>query len=204
MSFIEQQKQRTLEMRQREENMYAKCRIEAFARSIPPSFRSWTLDAYREENGRDTVAMKLESFLLNPSQFLLFTGSIGAGKTAMSIATARALLGTGKYASATYVDMGSFLTTISTGYGVVPQDYLSTQILILDDLGAGSQEFTPSMKRAIFQLFDHRWSNPGLVTILTTNLGIQGIRNMLTGPVWDRVGSSMMVVPMSGDSRRGK
>lgn len=204
MSFIEQQKQRTLEMRQREENMYAKRRIEAFVRSIPPSFRSWTLDAYREENGRDTVAMKLESFLLNPSQFLLFTGSIGAGKTAMSIATARALLGTGKYASATYVGMGSFLTTISTGYGVVPQDYLSTQILILDDLGAGSQEFTPSMKRAIFQLFDHRWSNPGLVTILTTNLGIQGIRNMLTGPVWDRVGSSMMVVPMSGDSRRGK
>jgi DNA replication protein DnaC len=78
------------------------------------------------------------------------------------------------------------------------EPYLTTHLLLLDDLGAGKQ--TDWTGDSLYRLVDHRWAN-SLPSIFTTNLTAAN----LTAAVGDRIVSRLadaVRVPMKGADRR--
>ncbi len=142
---------------------------------------------------------------------LLFRGGTGLGKTFLSAAIARKLFSNG------------FSVTYDTVFGMISQfekskfskdqgerdeaaakvsHYLSSDLMILDDLGTEMQ--TSFSKSALYVLINSRLINK-LPTIISTNLTLDEIEELYTPQIYSRIQGEYLLLPFFGrDIRRIK
>ncbi len=136
--------------------------------------RKWELPREQQENIKRAFDIARE-FAETPRDWLVFTGTYGAGKThlASAIANFRAAQGH----SALFVVVPDLLDHLRATFN--PQSSLSfdkrfeevrrAPLLVLDDLGTESA--TPWAREKLYQIFDYRY-NAHLPTIITTAVNI--------------------------------
>ncbi|MDE0182827.1 MAG: ATP-binding protein [Caldilineaceae bacterium] len=116
------------------------------------------------------------AFAEEPSGWLLLTGGYGCGKTHLAAAVANQRLEVGRPATfAVAPDLldhlrMTFGPNSEASYDELFDEVRSTELLILDDLGAHSA--TPWAQEKLFQILNHRY-NSQLPTLLTTNQRIE-------------------------------
>lgn len=142
---------------------------------------------------------------------LLFRGGTGLGKTFLSAAIARKLFSNG------------YSVTYDTVFGMISQfekskfskdqgerdeaaakvsHYLSSDLMILDDLGTEIQ--TSFSKSALYVLINTRLINK-LPTIISTNLSMGEIEELYTPQIFSRIQGEYLLLPFFGrDIRRIK
>jgi DNA replication protein DnaC len=106
----------------------------------------------------------------NPSDWILFTGTFGCGKTHLAAAIANYRIQQGQ--SGLFIVVPDLLDHLRAAFNpnaVTPYDkrfeeVRNTPLLILDDLG--TQSATPWAQEKLYQLFNHRY-NARLPTIIT-------------------------------------
>ena len=120
-----------------------------------------------------TALKHARGFAEEPSDWLIFSGLPGTGKTHLAAAIANALLARCEpVCFVTVPDLLDHLRTTfapdsRTRYDRVFDAVRTAPVLILDDLG--SQSGTPWAQEKLFQLFNYRY-NARLPTVITSNL----------------------------------
>jgi DNA replication protein DnaC len=107
-----------------------------------------------------------------PSGWLVITGPYGCGKThiAAAIANKRDSMGDEDVLFVTVPDLLDYLRAAFSPNSTIPYDrrfdeIRKTHLLVLDDLGAESA--TPWAEEKLYQLFNYRYNNVQLMTIIT-------------------------------------
>ena len=124
-----------------------------------------------EEESLKEAFDKARAFAEDPRDWLLFTGTYGAGKTHLAAAIANYRMAQGH--PALFVVVPDLLDYLRATFGpqstvTFYQEFLEVRrapLLILDDLGTESA--TPWAREKLYQLFDYRY-NARLPTVITT------------------------------------
>lgn len=182
--------------------------------SIPLSLRGYDYDELMDNNWNGKISNisrnKVINYIKDPTPFLLLHGGSGLGKTIMGVEIIKKLISEEKITSAIYMDTPTLLHEMS--YSNHKQDLLRKtthpDLLLLDDVGAGSTEMTPTRKSGVWSIINKRWTD-GKKTIITTNLPITS-QNNVTGlqdwfgiSAWDRISDNLTDVIFKGNSMRG-
>lgn len=192
---------------------YRQLELQRWEDSIPTSLRGYDYDKLIETNwnGKLTVISrnKVVKYVKNPTPFLLLHGGSGLGKTVMGVEIIKKLLKEKRVRSALYIDTPTLLHEMS--YSDDRQNVLRRaihpDILLLDDVGAGSTELTATRKSAMWSIINNRWSENKL-TIITTNLsiasknGVTGLQDWFGTSAWDRISDNITECIFKGDSMR--
>lgn len=140
------------------------------------------------------------------SDNLLLIGKTGTGKTHISTAIAKTVIGKGfsvLYDSAQNIISDYENDRFKSGYGQyepLAAKYTECELLIIDDLGTEfSNQFTVS---CLYNLINTR-SNRGLSTIISTNLSAEELAAKYEGRIYSRiVGSDYKVLFFQGKDHR--
>lgn len=194
--------------------------VDRFDKSCPPRCADFPLRPVID-NGDDWSgtlskgdALKLRRYLESPRNFLVLVGPTGTGKSTLACAIARhLLLQSGR--AAMFISATQMLAQFSYGREngkVTGADVLETlahtPILIIDDLGSANEGMTAHQQRSLWALIDARWGDPSKVTIMTSNMAINGnlagigLSELLGESSWDRVRHEASVIQFSGESLR--
>ena len=173
------------------------------------SFDNFNLDWYKSDAElykRMTAILKraksfAKSFGKEPSNLLLI-GSTGTGKTHLSTAIAREVIGRGfdvLYDSAQNIVSAFETDRFKSGYGAyepIADKYLECDLLIIDDLGTEFvNQFTVS---CLYNLLNTR-QNQGLSTIISTNLSAEELPKKYDGRICSRIlGCDYELLPFGG------
>lgn len=114
-------------------------------------------------------------FAENPSDWLLYTGRFGTGKTHLAAAIANRVLESGN--EVIFQPVPDLLDQLRMGYGSTTESYedrfarfRTVPLLILDDLGAQSP--TPWAEEKLYQIVNYRYVNK-LPTVVTSNVNMR-------------------------------
>lgn len=137
---------------------------------------------------------------------LLLIGTTGTGKTHVSTAIAKTVIGQGfdvLYDSAQNIIDDFETDKFRNGYNrteSVSDKYLECELLIIDDLGA---EFVTQFSvSALYNLINTR-QNKGLSTIISTNLSAGELAGKYEGRIYSRIiGADYTVLRFEGSDRR--
>jgi DNA replication protein DnaC len=139
--------------------------------------RKWELPREQEENLKRAFDIA-QDFAENPRDWLVFTGTYGAGKTHLAAAIAKYHVEQGH--SALFVVVPDLLDHLRATFN--PQSAISfdkrfeevrrATLLVLDDLGTESA--TPWAREKLYQIFDYRY-NAHLPTVITTAVNIDDL-----------------------------
>lgn len=185
------------------------------------SFENFSLDYYRRsaeeyrvmQHNFETVVQYAEQFKLSSDtpapRSLLFLGGTGLGKTHLSTAVARTVIGRGYdvfYNSA--VGMISDFEFRRFGNGLAQSEvddtarYTECDLLIIDDLGTEVvNQFTLS---CLYHVINTRL-NLGLPTLISTNLTAEELRRVYSDRITSRLLCEYLLIPFFGtDVRRQK
>ena len=147
-------------------------------------------------------------FAESPSNWLLYTGRYGTGKTHLAAAIANYALEQGR--EVIFQPVPDLLDQLRMGYGNSENSYedrfdryRTVPLLILDDLGAQSP--TPWAEEKLYQIINHRYVNK-LPTVVTSNVNMRDwdgrIASRLRDPMVNHI--SMLVPdfrdPLSGSA----
>jgi DNA replication protein DnaC len=147
------------------------------AARIPPRFRECSFHNYYPKNDSQYFAHSFASRLADEypavESGLLFMGSVGVGKTHLSIAVLRELISR-KGVRGLFYESGSLLKAIQDSYNPVSQTsemrvlapVFQAEVLVLDELGATVP--TNWVRDTLYQIINTRYNNKRL-TIFTTN-----------------------------------
>lgn len=147
------------------------------AARIPPRFRECSFHNYFPKNDSQFFAHSFASRLVEDypavETGLLFTGSVGVGKTHLAIAILKELIEK-KGAKCLFYESGSLLKTIQDSYNPISQTsemrvlapVYQADVLVLDELGATVP--TNWVRDTLYQIINTRYNNKKL-TIFTTN-----------------------------------
>lgn len=148
--------------------------------------------------------------------FLILQGASGLGKTAIACSIVDELLKRAEVNTARYIEAPTMMMRLSYGTedGGKPESVIrelcSPDILLIDDVGAGSTTLTPPRKMGIWSIINDRWANNKL-TIITTNLATNtynsdtiGLMDWFGEAAWDRISGNMVNVTFKGSSLRQK
>ena len=165
----------------RKQNIQAKL-LEAA--SIPRRYQECLLSNYQPEKGNSSqlLALTLAHRLAREypvDRGLLFMGSVGVGKTHLSVAILRALVEKG--VNCLFYEFGSLLKEIQNSYNSASQvselkvlePVFNAEVLVLDELGASKT--TDWVRDTMMQIMSTRY-NDRKVTIFTTNYGDERVR----------------------------
>lgn len=201
----------TARLREYEEN-----EMRMWNASVPAALKGYNLDDLL--TGRDFEKIskiskkKLTDYLDSPSLFLLLHGSSGVGKTVVAVEICRQLLLDGKANSALYLQSSELMDDVSfrnTGKNPVKMA-IRPDVLLIDDVGAGSSQMTSTRKTAVWTIINSRWASNKL-TIMTSNLAIvsasasgkaNSVQDWFGESAWDRINSSLVRIPFKGASMR--
>jgi DNA replication protein DnaC len=147
------------------------------AARIPPRFRECSFHNYYPKNDSQYFAHSFASRLGEEypavESGLLFMGSVGVGKTHLSIAILKELISK-KGVRCLFYESGSLLKAIQDSYNPVSQTsemrvlapVYQAEVLVLDELGATVP--TNWVRDTLYQIINTRYNNKKL-TIFTTN-----------------------------------
>lgn len=148
------------------------------AARIPRRYRECTLRSYRPEKGNGSqlrafnYAYRLVAEYPAVDRGLLFTGTVGVGKTHLAAAILRGLVEKG--VSCLFYEFGALLKEIQGAYNPVSQTtelkvlapVYEAEVLVLDELGASKS--TDWVRDTMTQIIGTRYNDRKL-TIFTTN-----------------------------------
>lgn len=196
----------------REEN-----RIESVARwrrSLPPALRGYDMDELLETNwgGRISVTgkRKVLDYMEEQTPFMILGGGAGLGKSLMAAEICGRLLDDGSVSSALFADSPTFLDDLSFRHTDVDpvSKLVGPDILLLDDVGAGTTDLTSTRRNGIWSLVNRRWAS-GKTTVMTTNLPMAssqgeglGLMDWFGESAWDRIVDNLTLVTFTGHSVR--
>jgi DNA replication protein DnaC len=147
------------------------------AARIPPRFRGCSFHNYYPKNDSQYFAHSFASRLVDEypavEAGLLFSGSVGVGKTHLAIAVLKDLIEK-KGVTCLFYESGSLLKAIQDSYNPVSQTsemrvlapVYQAEVLVLDELGASVP--TNWVRDTMYQIINTRYNNKKL-TIFTTN-----------------------------------
>jgi DNA replication protein DnaC len=154
--------------------------------SLPAAMQSVTFDSFsptgngadpRQRSTLEAALQAAQSFARNPEgQWLVLGGPTGVGKTHLAAAIGNDRLRQGQSAFFAFVPelldhlRYTFAPTSTTTYDELFERVKSTELLILDDLGA--QTTTPWADEKLYQLMVHR-HNARLPTVITMDMATQ-------------------------------
>lgn len=171
------------------------------ARLVPPLFDKAAVD-------RPEVAEWVDLFLADADMCpsLVLAGPTGTGKTHQTYGAVKAILrgraqqGRGVALRITnHPDLNDELRPKpNNSHAWALEPYMETELLVLDDLGAGKQ--TDWTGDSLYRLVDHRWSHK-LPTIFTTNLPPKPLQESVGDRIVSRLADARHVA-MKGDDRR--
>lgn len=172
------------------------------AATIPARFA-----AARADNPR--VARWVERYNADPrtAPSLFMFGEPGTGKTFQMLGALRAVVMHAadrqrlvRYRMVTHPRLNDKLRPkADNSHETALDPYEETDLLLLDDLGAGKQ--TDWTGDCLYRLVDHRWFN-SLPTIYATNLDLDALKDAVGDRVVSRVLDGMLV-EFTGPDRRG-
>jgi DNA replication protein DnaC len=165
--------------------------------AIPDKFHDRTFDTYVATNsGQEKALASAKRYAANFDEALLhgtsliFCGTIGTGKTHLAVAIAHEVMARGR--QAVFVKTMRAIDAVKETYdrgsartkAQVIRDFIEPDLLILDE--AGMQRGTNEEKGILFEIIDGRYelSRP---TILTTNLALPALEEMIGERVLDRL-----------------
>jgi DNA replication protein DnaC len=145
---------------------------------IPRRYQECSFSTYQpaKGNGSQLLALTLSHRLVREyptvERGLLFMGSVGVGKTHLSVAILRALVEKG--VSCLFYEFGALLKEIQNSYNSVSQTselkvlepIFQAEVLVLDELGASKP--TDWVRDTMMQIINTRY-NDKKVTIFSTN-----------------------------------
>lgn len=186
-----------------------KNRAASFRDSVPPEYSSCTLSSsINNTQYRRLVAggeYLVREYLESPTQFALLHGEMGLGKSIMAVSLAAMLIRQGNADSGAWVNYTDLLHQFSWASADGPAVNLGKQdILVIDDLGAGTLSLTENQSKLMFDLIERRYNDPDKITIMTTNLSLlgDGLPAILSERGWDRVRKSLTRLEFRGRSIR--
>lgn len=162
-----------------------------------------------------TQSKVLSEWVETPSGFVILAGGEGVGKTTLAVAmVSQVLLDQGEHINhspifAPYNDMLMKISFAGSELNSLVAGLSETNILVIDDMGAGNEGISPHQKKALWSIIDSRWSNR-LPTIITTNMSLAGnedglgMQDLLGPSAWARMIDELEVIEMDGDSFRSK
>lgn len=211
--------QRDQSKRERAERLRQKSGLGLAAREM--TFQSFDATLVQVGKGQEKAATirqvegikhACQQFGAHPHGWLVLCGAYGSGKTHLATAIANMALGMNRACyMATVPEM---LDVIRAGMNDHTADewmrmVQEVELLILDDLGQGN--ITDWGREVLFKVLVFRHRN-NLATVVTTNLNIDGIRELLGGAIASRLSdgaqvqdgfSRILVLPV-GDFRPGR
>ena len=153
----------------------------------------------------ETCRRFIEEFDTVPRN-LYFFGTVGTGKSFLSICVADELLKAGRsvlyFSSAGLFDIIAnykFITANREEYAQVMEDLSTSDLLVIDDLGT---EMTNSFVIAqLFAILNGRALN-GRATIISTNLPLQEMQERYSDRIFSRITSSFEICKLTGKDIR--
>lgn len=197
---------------------WRKSQVAKWDASVPSALQGYDLDqliASRWSGNLSSVQTKrFQSYLDNPTKFLVLYGPAGLGKTVMGVEVCKKFLKDSTVSSALYVAAPQVLSELSYSYDSINpiSKYSTPDILLLDDIGASTTTVTDVRKNGLWAIIDSRWAQ-GKLTILSTNLSPVKtgdneleitLQDYMGESCWDRVLSSYTLITFTGTSLRKK
>ena len=137
----------------------------------------------------------------NIKEGLLFTGSVGTGKTFASSCIANELINNGK--TVLIINLALYLIKLRTEWDKAESDFLrqvkKCDLLIIDDLGA--ENITPFVLEKTFNLVDTRYRSEKPL-IITSNLSTEEIEGVFKARISDRIKEMCFPISVKGTSKR--
>jgi len=139
---------------------------------------------------------------------LFIMGDVGTGKTHLAVALLVHELMMGNHECA-FVSMVRLLSEIKDTFNnashqteaQVIKKYSEIDTLVIDDIGV--EKVSDWTLMVVYQIIDYRWSH-GMHTIITSNLGLDGVADRLGDRIASRIGGLCTTIKMAGkDLRQG-
>lgn len=193
------------------ENLKKECLTDIKA---PFSFADCRLDKIEDAWQRKSLegiydAMKkfVDKFPSSSRTTLVFTGSVGTGKTCLASAMTRAVVEKG-YAAKVFnaYEFNSLMLTTHTApiadRNALLNDVLTADLLVIDDLGTEPMLKNVTIEYLLLAL-EQRQSR-GLATIITTNLGCENLLNRYGERIYSRISHKQrsLIIEMRGKDLR--
>ncbi len=156
-----------------------------------------------------TTVKACEDFINNfdtDYQNIFFYGTVGTGKSFLSVCIAKELLDRGH--SVVYFSSGGLFETLSeNSYDYrktdelhsLYEDLYSCDLLIIDDLG--TERTNNFVSSELFSCLNERF-NRKKSTIITTNLSIKELRDRYSDRIFSRITNNYIILKMSGKDIR--
>lgn len=218
---------------------YMKNQKQLWKNSVPRNVYGYDLDVLLSDTGQyanlpNLKKKEIKKFAKFADEktptFLILHGGVGLGKTALACSIVDKMFDNGAVTTASYVTCTKALLKMSYGEAqgqgtpeVVINEMISPDVLIIDDLGVGSDNLTPARKAGLWTVIDQRWGRHK-ATIITSNMPITGnithqpsngtsdknsrygsapgMKEWLGDSTWDRISGDMYSIHFMGESIR--
>ncbi len=191
------------------EALYDKSNLKMLAKSANFKLLSdkyYTGEDLNKFNGAVRTSEEFVKNFNSDYQNLFFYGTVGTGKTFLSICVANELLKKGHsvmYFSASglfeMLSQYAFDYKMKSELRSLYEDLYNCELLVIDDLGTeGINQFTLSQ---LFSLLNER-DNRKKSTIITTNLSLENLQNNYSDRIFSRITSNFRLLKLSGQDIR--
>jgi DNA replication protein DnaC len=202
------------EQRRQREELLREMEIEQLihASMIPARWRNRTFESFQvtDENRKayETAKTYAETFDPAEGKGLLFTGTVGTGKTHLAAAITMYLLGQGQ--RVVFGTFGTLLAQLRHTYDGdgserdVMRRFMRCPLLVIDDLG--KEKVTDWVEQTIYEIVNTRYEDCKSL-VITTNLSLTELRSRyptVGDALVDRIIEMCQGVKMVGDSWRKK
>lgn len=182
--------------------------IEMYLKTIGIGRRYLTC-SFESFKGGEIYVNECKKFLHNGKsngKSLFITGAYGCGKTHLAVAICRELLKLKTHPSIIFKTGAELLLDIRKSFGndntsedEVVSTYTNPDVLVIDDLGA--EKATDWARTTLYVIIDRR-DREMLPTIITSNLSLMEIKDILGGRIASRIANSRIIKMNMKDYRR--
>ena len=206
----ERRRRKTQQRLAEEEALHAEHLTQLWRSRVPDAFSGYTLDddlRSSQWNGRLTKSSvrKVEKYLAQPTEFLIFRGTEGLGKSTLASTIIEHLVSFGY--TAEYVSVPVLLNDLSFSKEDYIRKCIRPDVLLLDDVGARVETLSDHQKKGIWAIINGRYGNSKM-TLMTTNMPLSddvegmGLRTWFGESAWARISEDLTFVEFTGNSFR--
>jgi DNA replication protein DnaC len=166
----------------------------------------WDTEA-RHRTSLRTARREVEAITRKGEHWLFLTGPTGTGKSHLAAAAALSLAAQGR--TTYYRSVPAMIDALRAGYRTGDFDerlaaICNVAVLVLDDLGA--EQASDGNRALLFSIINHRALRPELITIITSNAGLDPMRNEPFPHIEPRIASRIkmraVIIPMVANDYR--